>query len=137
MPLVEVGFPGGKQVEAHILGRSIPTDQSLENGGAGLAPEPFQLFLASIATCAGIYAKSFCDERGLASPRGLDLDISRGESGVIDRLELVLRVDPEFPAKYDDAITRTMNLCAVKKQLRTEIETVVRIARDGDAAAST
>lgn len=132
MPLVEVEFPGGKQVEAHILGRRIPTDQSLENGGAGLAPEPFQLFLASIATCAGIYAKSFCDERNLAAPRGLDLDIARGENGLIDHLDLVLRVDPDFPAKYDNAIIRTMNLCAVKKQLRSEIETVIRIARDGD-----
>ncbi len=135
MPLVEVDFPGGKQVDARIRGRLIATDQSLENGGAGLAPEPFQLFLASIATCAGIYAKSFCDERNLAAPRGLDLDIARGESGLIDRLDLVLRVDPGFPARYDDAITRTMNLCAVKKQLRAEIATTIRIAREGGAAA--
>lgn len=33
------------------------------SGGDGSAPEPFQLFLASIATCAGIYALSFCQSR--------------------------------------------------------------------------
>jgi len=134
MPLVEVAFPGGKQVDARVVGHHIPTDQAPESGGQGLAPEPFQLFLASIATCAGIYAKSFCDERGLAAPRGLDLDLARGEDGVIDRLELVLHVGADFPPKYDRAVTRAMSLCAVKKQLRTDIETVVRVARNGDLA---
>jgi ribosomal protein S12 methylthiotransferase accessory factor len=141
MPLVEVAFPGGKQVDAHVLGRRIPTDQNPESGGQGQAPEPFQLFLASIATCAGVYAKSFCDERGLPPPQGLELDITRDEQGLISRLDLVLRVEEGFPAKYDRAITRAMNLCAVKKQLRGEMDTVIHVARDGrapadDAAAS-
>jgi putative redox protein len=135
MPLVEVDFPGGKKVDARILGHRLATDQSVANGGAGEAPEPFQLFLASIATCAGIYAKSFCDERGLSAPRGLELDLARGENGLIDRIDLVLRVESTFPVKYDDAIARTMNLCAVKKQLRTEIETVIRITRGGGDSA--
>lgn len=129
MALVDVEFPAGKQVDARILGHHIATDQSIANGGGGLAPEPFQLFLASIATCAGIYAKSFCDERTLPAPRGLELDLTRGDGGLIDRIDLILRVVPDFPAKYDDAIARAMNLCAVKKQLRAEIETTIRIAR--------
>ena len=135
MPLVEVQFPGGKQVDARIAGRAIPTDQESHNGGQGQAPEPFQLFLASIATCAGIYAKSFCDERDLPAPHGLDMDLSRGDDGLIDRLDLTLRVDPEFPARYERAITRAMSLCAVKKHLRQEIETVFTITRNGDTPA--
>ncbi|MBW2050564.1 MAG: osmotically inducible protein OsmC, partial [Deltaproteobacteria bacterium] len=51
---VEVSFPGGKRVDAQIGGFTIKTDQSRDNGGDESAPEPFQLFLASIATCAGI-----------------------------------------------------------------------------------
>ncbi len=38
---IEVGFPGGKGVEAIIDGRLIQTDQRAENGGEGSAPEPF------------------------------------------------------------------------------------------------
>jgi len=129
MALVEVTFPGDKKVAANIHGHSIVTDQSKKNGGEGAAPEPFELFLASIGTCAGIYAKSFCDERNLPSPRGLDLDLSRADGGLISKLELVLHVDSDFPSKYDRAIIRSMELCAVKKQLRTEIETTVRVAR--------
>jgi len=129
MALVEVDFPGSNRVDARILGRHIQTDQAPESGGQGLAPEPFQLFVASIATCAGIYAKSFCDQRHLPPPRGLAMDIERDGAGLITRLELVLHVDDDFPAKYDRAVIRAMELCAVKKQLRSEILTESRIER--------
>jgi putative redox protein len=62
---MEVTLDGGKVVTAHINGKTIKTDQSVRNGGGGTAPEPFELFLASIGTCAGIYVKSFCDQRGI------------------------------------------------------------------------
>jgi ribosomal protein S12 methylthiotransferase accessory factor len=131
MALVELSFDNGKRIDARIAGHSISTDQSEQNGGTNGAPEPFQLFLASVATCAGIYAKSFCDERDLPAPHGLDMDIERGDDGRLSRLELILRVGDEFPVKYDRAVTRAMDLCAVKKQLREEIETTIRVVRRG------
>jgi putative redox protein len=132
MALVEVVFPGGKKIDARVAGHSIPTDQSLKNGGENAAPEPFQLFLASIATCVGIYAKSFCDERNLSPPQGLDMDIARRDGGILSRIDLVLYVDAGFPAKYERAIIRAMETCAVKKQLHEEIETPMRLVRIGN-----
>ena len=129
MAWVEVDFPGGKRVDATIAGYSVPTDQSQRRGGDGGAPEPFQLFLASIATCAGIYAKSFCDERELTAPLRLEMEATRGDEGVLSRLDFALHVAPDFPAKYDKAIERSMELCAVKKQLREEIQSSIRIVR--------
>lgn len=129
MAMVEVSFPGGKKIDADIAGYSINTDQAVKNGGEGSSPEPFQLFLASVGTCAGIYAKSFCDERDLPSPLALELNITRGDDGYLTGLELLLSVDVEFPEKYERAIMRAMELCAVKKQLRSEIETTIRIER--------
>ena len=41
-----VSFPGGKRVDASFDGFRVETDQSEKNGGAGAAPEPFELFLA-------------------------------------------------------------------------------------------
>ena len=131
MAMVEVLFPGGKKVDARIGGYSIHTDQSVESGGEDSAPEPFEVFLASIATCAGIYAKSFCDQRDLPAPRGLEMDMVRMNNGLLSRLDLVLHVDAGFPARYDSAIVRAMELCAVKKQLREEIETSIRVERIG------
>ena len=60
-----VSFPGGKKVYAGYNGFEIATDQNLESGGQGSAPEPYDLFLASLATCAGIYILSFCQRRAL------------------------------------------------------------------------
>ena len=131
MAMVEVLFPGGKKVDARIGGHSIHTDQSVESGGEDSAPEPFEVFLASIAACAGIYAKSFCDQRDLPAPRGLEMDMVRMNNGFLSRLDLVLHVDAGFPARYDSAIVRAMELCAVKKQLREEIETSIRVERIG------
>ncbi len=39
---IEVGFPGGKGVDAIIDGRPIQTDQRSEKVGEGAAPEPFE-----------------------------------------------------------------------------------------------
>ena len=130
MAMVEVSFPGNKKIDASIAGHSVHTDQSVEHGGENVAPEPFQVFLASVATCAGIYAKSFCDQRDLPSPLSLDMNVERGDHGLLSRIEIVLHVETGFPAKYDPAIIRSMELCAVKKQLREEIETLVRVERN-------
>jgi ribosomal protein S12 methylthiotransferase accessory factor len=57
---MRVSFPGRKQVAVQVGTHLVRTDQSVEHGGAGSAPEPFDLFLASIAACAGIYVLGFC-----------------------------------------------------------------------------
>jgi putative redox protein len=60
---MEITFDGGKVITAHLNGHTIRTDQPVNGGGGNSAPAPFELFKASIGTCAGIYVKSFCDQR--------------------------------------------------------------------------
>lgn len=55
-----LSFPGGKRVDSHYDGRTVRTDQSVKNGGEGSAPELFDLFFVSMATCVGIYVLEFC-----------------------------------------------------------------------------
>ena len=62
---MEITFDGGKVITAHTHGHIIRTDQPLDNGGGNTAPAPYDLFLASIGTCAGIYIKGFCDNRNI------------------------------------------------------------------------
>ncbi len=57
---IQIKFPGGKRVDAVLGEQVIQTDQSVAHGGSGSAPEPFDLFLASLATCAGLYVLVFC-----------------------------------------------------------------------------
>ncbi len=56
---MEIVFPGNKKVNARYRGFTIETDQAREEGGDGSAPEPFDLFLSSMGTCAGIYVVYF------------------------------------------------------------------------------
>ena len=60
-----VDFPGGDRVDAHFGPYTVMTDQPNPKWRAGSAPTPFSLFLASIATCAGIYVLGFCKQRNL------------------------------------------------------------------------
>lgn len=119
MPLIEVSFPGGKRVDAGIKGFIVATDQPLTGGGEGTAPTPFDLFLSSIATCAGIYALGFCQSKEISTEGlKLSLDVTRDlEMGMIDNVYLNLTLPKDFPDKYQSAIIRSIDLCAVKKHI--------------------
>lgn len=119
MKKFDVSFPGGKRVDAHFAGFTVNTDQSEAHGGEGSAPEPFDLFFASLATCAGIYALEFCSARklnteGLAVRLQAERDAEKKLFTPI-RIELTLPVD--FPEKYNRAILRAVDLCTVKKHV--------------------
>src|SRR5215467_11404749 len=79
---MKIQFPGGRRVEALHEGFWIRTDQPVVQGGAGSAPSPFDLFLASIGTCAGFYALRFCQQRNLDTEGlGLSVTIARDATG--------------------------------------------------------
>ena len=88
-------------------------------GGDGSAPAPFDLFLASIGTCAGIYALGFMQQRGI-DPEGSGSRCARTwipSAALIGKIDLELHLPAGFPEKYRDAIVNAMNLCTVKKHL--------------------
>ena len=116
---IDVSFPGGKRVDARMDGVLIPTDQSTERGGEGSAPAPFQLFLASIATCAGIYALEFCRARGISGD-GMTLTMSYEwdeKKHAIETMNIELKLPPGFPDPYKKAVVRAMDLCTVKRHM--------------------
>ena len=119
MPTMTVSFPGGKRVDADFGGFTIRTDQSPKNGGEGSAPPPFDLFLASIATCAGFYAKSYCDARGIATDAlALQMHVERDEERHrVGRLVLEITLPEGLPEHHREAIVRAADLCAVKKHV--------------------
>jgi putative redox protein len=110
-----VEFPGGSRVDAHFGKFIVPTDQP----PAASAPTPFDLFLSSIATCAGIYVLGFCQQRGL-STEGIQI-IQRIHhdplNGMIDEIDLNIIVPSTFPEKYHASLIRSAELCKVKKHL--------------------
>ena len=115
---IAVSFPGGVAVEADVKGHRVRTDQPPPLGGDS-ASSPFDLFLASIATCMGFYALRFCQERGIATEGlGLSLDTVRDvEKKRLSTIKVALTLPPAFPAKYAGAIQRAVDQCAVKKHM--------------------
>jgi len=116
---MEITFPGGVAVEAHLAGTTIRTDQPEKYGGGGTAPAPFDLFLASIGTCAGYYALRFCQERQIPSDGlGIGMTWERNPATkLIARIRIEMTLPPGFPEKYRGAILRAAEQCAVKKHL--------------------
>lgn len=116
---MQITFPGGLAVHAHHEGFTIATDQPVAAGGQGSAPAPFDLFLVSIGTCAGLYALRFCRQRGIDTA-GLGLTLAtehEGGAGRVSAVRLELRLPDGFPDKYRDAIVRAVDQCAVKRHV--------------------
>ena len=116
---MEITFDGGKVITAHTQGHKIKTDQPLDNGGGNSAPAPFDLFLASIGTCAGIYVKSFCDKRQIPSD-GIKLIQKTVFDEVTDlptSISIDIRVPEGFPGKYLPSLISAAELCKVKKTM--------------------
>lgn len=116
---MEITFPGGKKVDASYNGFSIKTDQAVQSGGEGSAPEPFTLFLASIGTCAGIYVVGFCQRRGIPTDNIKLVQSAEFDpvKRMIGKIRIEIQLPPEFPAQYRDAVIRSAEQCAVKKHM--------------------
>ncbi len=119
-----IDFPGGARVDAHFGDFTVKTDQSSKGGGEGSAPEPFDLFLASLATCAGSYVLSFCERRRLSTDniRIVQRSTYDYQKGMVGKIELEIQVPSEFPVKYYSALVRSAKQCSVKKQLENSPE---------------
>lgn len=128
-PLV-VSFPGGKRVDVRVGSFVVHTDQPVDAGGEGSAPGPFDVFLASLGACAGIYVLGFCQARGLATA-GLAIQQHvelHPETHLPTAIRLKLSLPPDFPEKYRVAVVRAAEGCKVKKTIAAapSVEVVLR-----------
>lgn len=116
---MEITFDGGKVVTAHVHGHSIKTDQPVGGGGDNTAPAPFELFLASIGTCAGIYVKSFCDNRNIPAENIKIIQNTEynKETGLPSNIVLDIQLPADFPEKYKASLINVAGLCKVKKSI--------------------
>jgi putative redox protein len=106
-----VTFSGGLGVRAEFEGLVIDTDQD------GSAPAPFDLFLASLATCAGYYALAFMKKRDIDTAGSrVTMEWERDPATRrVEKIGIHLDLPPGFPEKYREAVVRAMDQCAVKR----------------------
>lgn len=111
---------GGKRVSAEFNGIHVATDQPADEGGQGTAPAPFDLFLASIGTCAGFFVQSFCQARKIGTENiAITLRSEWDEAKhLTTKVQLALSLPKEFPEKYRQSLINAVNQCSVKKHLQ-------------------
>jgi putative redox protein len=110
-----IDFPGDSRVDAHFGNFTVATDQP----PVARAPSPFEIFLASIGTCAGIYVLGFCRQRNLPMEgiRIIERINHNPATHMVDSIDLEIQVPTGFPENYRDSLIRSAELCAVKKHL--------------------
>lgn len=116
---MKISFPGGLRVDAEYKGFVIKTDQPMYSGGDGSAPAPFDLFLASIATCAGIYVLFFCQRREIPTEKAAVVMKTRRnpETKRIEKISIEIQLPPEFPEKYKKAVIKAVDSCSVTEHI--------------------
>jgi len=131
---IEVSFPGGVAVDATVRNHVIHTDQPAP-AGSDSGPSPFDVFLASIATCMGFYALRFCQERSLTTEGlGVTLEPIRAAAGrPVTTIDVQLQLPESFPPKYVNALRRAVDHCAVKRHMLTPPEFRLQIVESETA----
>ena len=123
---IKVTFPGGQKVDSEIRGFKIPTDQP---SGDNSAPTPFELFLASLASCTGIALLSFCQNKDIDT-EGLSLEanVEKDSAGNVTKMITEITLPKDFPDKYLSSVERIAGTCKVKRHLenKPEFEIIVK-----------
>jgi len=116
---IKVVYGDGLQVNVVTKGFLIKTDQPIHQGGGGTAPSPFDLFLASLAACAGFYALEFCRAREIPTDKlAVSLNTEKGAvSKMIDKITIHVDLPPGFPDKYKAALVKAVDHCTVKAHI--------------------
>jgi putative redox protein len=129
---MEIFFPDRKKVDVAAGRFVIHTDQSVAHGGDATAPEPFDLFLAAIGACAGVYVLAFCQARNIDTS-GVRIDEKpEFEGGVLKRVMLEIQVPDSFPHKYLAAVQAAAGACTVKRAFDAHPAIEIKVAQEAD-----
>jgi ribosomal protein S12 methylthiotransferase accessory factor len=114
---ITITFAGGTKVDASVDKYVIHTDQPVNEGGQGTAPEPFVYLLASMGTCAAHYVFKYLESRDL--PRESVRLIQKHEwdpkTKKLAKVVQIIELSPDLDEKHHKPIIRSASLCAVKK----------------------
>lgn len=118
MDAMRVLLQEGMKVDVISNSFTIHTDQPYSAGGTHTAPAPYELFLASLAACAGFYVKRYCQTRGIPET-GIELtqELIPGDDGRLGTIRIRIHLPSDFPVEHEAAVQRAAAHCAVKKTI--------------------
>lgn len=130
---LKVTLDGAKRVSTRIGNHEILTDQPVKAGGDDTAPAPYDLFLASIATCAGFFVQSYCsskqiDTTGIAITLHTQRDPT---SKQIKTFVITIEIPAHLPEHLHKTLCKVAAQCAVTKTIESQPEFVVEAKTAG------
>ena len=132
-----VTLPGGRRVDAKTAQHVVHTDQPIDNGGQDSAPTPFDLFLASIGACAGIFVQGFCAKRRIPYDEIRLVERPQfAEDGTLQAVDIDIQLPPSFPEKYQSAVVKVVEQCSVKRAILAQPSFRVRATHNQRAATA-
>jgi|SRR5579871_1244697 len=125
---ITLRYKGGKQFEASARGHYLVSDQPLDDQGADAGMTPPELFLASIAACAGYYAAEYLNARNLPSEE-LEIRAKALKGGKPARM-VSINLDviaPGLNKRHRDGVLRAVDACLLKNTLHFPPEIDVHV----------
>ncbi|MHC4712799.1 MAG: OsmC family protein [Planctomycetota bacterium] len=125
-----ITFPEGAGMEARYKDRVVRLSGAPE-WYEGPPPSPFDLFIISLGTCSAANMLAFMVNRDLPTDQArfvLRRETDR-EKKMISRITFEVTLPPGFPEKYERAIVRAVEVCAVKKHILEAPEFAVEVKR--------
>lgn len=118
---MKITFEGNKKIKVRVKDFDIWTDQPVQQGGNASAPTPIDLFLASLGSCSGVYVLNFLKQHNLPENVYLTLDPEWNiNEYVIEKVNVLIHVPQDFPAKYENALVEVAKRCLVARHVKVE-----------------
>lgn len=107
---LHIGFDSNARIVPSINGNEITMNES-----------PYLIFLATAGMCSAVYVRAFLQQRNM-SLAGVSLTQRMQYNqltNMVEKIEILVHLSDDFPAKYVSAIKHVVSQCPVKKHFET------------------
>jgi uncharacterized OsmC-like protein len=126
---MKVAYKGGKRFMVTTRGHQLLVDQPLEEDGADKGMTPPEIFVASLATCMGVYILNYCKNIGI-NPNDMMLSVDwkkASNPARIGSIKVEIKL-PKIKAKdRQKAIIKVAEHCLVHNTIQTPPEISVKL----------
>lgn len=115
-----VNYQGGMKFTALAGPHNIAIDLPVSSGGTGTAATPTQLFLASLASCVGVYVVTYCNNVGL-NTKGMQVGITAEkvpDPNRLDNIKIKVSLPHADVGKRQEAVLAVARKCLIHNTIK-------------------